>query len=144
MYVAMSALTSRATVGPAWPPNPSLSSTVLGGPAPQRLTFIDRPGPAWPPNPSLLLANPSLLFARPLTSIGQTTHFCSATPSLLLARTLTCISPGHARPGQAGQTDSGAEFSHHRSERIFSPLGRLHVKPLGIFSPVHVKLDRAM
>ena len=67
-------------------------------------------------NPSLLLANLSLLLARPLTFIGQTPH-------------LHWLWPRAAIPGQAGQLDAGAEFSHHRSEGIFSLLGRLQVRP---------------
>ena len=93
--------------GPARPPSPHFYRQGPGQPGPQALTFIDRAqaGPA--PNPSLLLANPSLLLARPLTSIGQAPHFYWPDPSLLLARPLTLLarpltSISQARPRQAG------------------------------------------
>ena len=151
--------------GPARPPNPSLLSTgPWAGPAPQALTFIDRawaspapqsltfidrnpsllstgpgqPGPPTPhfywPDPSLLLARPiTSILARPLNSIGHTPHFYWPEPSLLLAKTswpdpslLLALAP--AMPRQVGQLDPRTEFSHHRSEGIFSPLGKLQVR----------------
>ncbi len=59
-------------------PNPSPLSTGLGRPGPpwkllmmEPLTFINRPGPAQPPTPHCYWLDPSLLLARPLTSIDQ-------------------------------------------------------------------------
>ena len=70
-------------------PVPETGSTTetigrpLASPAPQSLTFIDRAWASPAPKPLTFIdkaqsgraLNPSLLLARPLTSISQTPHF---------------------------------------------------------------------
>ena len=88
-------------LGRPGPPTPHFYRQGPGQPGPpQSLTFIDRPwaGPA--PNPSLLLANPSLLSTGPGPAQSPTPHFYWPDPSLLSARPLTSI--GQARPRHAG------------------------------------------
>ena len=73
----------------AWPgtANPSLLSTGHGPARPTPIPYFYRQG---------LAPNPSLLLARPLTSIGQTSHFYQPDPSLLLAKS------GRAMPDRVG------------------------------------------
>ena len=78
----------RQGPGPARPPKPSLLSTG--------------PGPAWPPNPSLLSTGIPHFYREGLGLPGPPTpHFYWPDPSLLLARPLTSMSqvrPHHVGP----------------------------------------------
>ena len=124
---------------------PGRARPCRAGPDPQALTFIDRawaspaPNPSlfsagprlarpptphfyWP-DPSLLLARPLTSIGQPLTSIGQTPHFYWPDPSLLLARPITSIS--QVRPRHAGPCRTVSGRVGHRAGQCRASLGRV-------------------